>query len=40
MADPGAVRLLMIAIVLVVMLVSILGSILLLKFLMSYTFES
>jgi hypothetical protein len=40
MADPGAVRLIMIAVVLVAMLVSILGSILLLKFLMSYTFES
>lgn len=40
MADPGSVRLIMIVIVLVAMLVSILGSVLLLKFLIGYTFES
>lgn len=40
MADPGTVRLIMIVVVLVAMVVSILGSVLLLKFLMRYTFES
>ncbi|MFC7077751.1 MULTISPECIES: hypothetical protein [Haloarcula] len=40
MADPGAVRVIMIGIVLLAMVGSILGSVLLLKFLMRYTFES
>lgn len=40
MADPATVRVIMIAIVLIAMLLSILGSVLLLKFLIGYTFES
>ncbi|GGN88469.1 hypothetical protein [Haloarcula pellucida] len=40
MADPGLVRLFMILIVIVVMLVSIVASMYLVKFLIERTFES
>ncbi|WP_268899411.1 hypothetical protein [Haloarcula nitratireducens] len=40
MADPALVRLYMVVIVLVVMLVGLVGSFYLVKYLIGYTFES